>query len=823
MNYHNTNLLGDLGMLSIKKLYNNNSIFQFWTSYLLVLIIPLFIVFICFQYVFRVVEDDANKTNNTMLEHSINLVDSELKSMESLALQAAQSNKLLEFSKATKLDSKNALLALEAMNDIFSLINFHGDNVVDQAYIYCSNSNYIMYENTLYKLGNFEKYITKWGFDLEDWYDRCINNTDRLPFYLASNNNSLIYVLPFSNYLKGENQGVIVLQLDTKKLEYLLDFSNKFEEYAVFVLNANQKLFWTTQNDNSFTSEDDTNNFLLNDNNIDATALSGANVEDIPPEVSIDRNNYSVNSDSMNNNSTNSFYTGDDLKDSSNDLTLEQMTLSIKNKDTQVIQFKSAKNGWQYYVIVPENEVYKELNFLKVFIFSLLIIAVVIGETFSLFLSIRAGRPINDIFRRLDQKENSPRNSEKLGELVSDIIKSNQRYIEDLEKDKPLLQKAFFHDLIKSEFVNAAEIKYMAEKAGLSITSQNYTIVALKVFANNDFYEVDKQTIEDVRILMQVVTSRLEELSKSQIWFYKKDYLTTLAVFLGNQSTEEINTLVEQVFYLVTNSYSVETRWGISSNSNDLLNVWKVCEEAITALENCDSSNHIVQYHSRLDNIKECYFPDMAKESLKNCIQYGDVTRMYNVLNIIQIENFEKRNLSRKRFLKLNSQIVSMLSEFCDSIPEVQDQIIVLNQIVIDYEEGMQEKYFAQLNTICEFLCQESTKKIHLQRSKLVKNIRNYINENYMDSNLGLAKISSVFGISEGYISTIFKEQDGINFADYVEQLRIEKACHLLTENLYKIADISDMVGYNSVQSFRRAFKRVLGINPTEYRLDQET
>ena len=362
----------------------------------------------------------------------------------------------------------------------------------------------------------------------------------------------------------------------------------------------------------------------------------------------------------------------------------------------------------------------------------------------------------------------------------------------------------------------------MAEKAGLSITSQSYTIVALKVFANNDFYEVDKQTIEDVRILMQVVTSRLEELSNSQIWFYKKDYLTTLAVFLGNQSTEEIKALVEQVFYLVTKSYSVETRWGISSNSNDLLNVWKVCEEAITALENCGTNDHIVLYHSRLDNIKECYFPDIAKESLINCIQYGDVTRMYNVLNIIQVENFEKRSLSRKRFLKLNSQIVSMLSEFCDSVPEVKDQIIVLNQIVIDYEEGMQEEYFTQLNTICEFLCQESTKKIHLQRSKLVKNIRNFIDENYMDSNLGLAKISSVFGISEGYISTIFKEQDGINFADYVEQLRIEKACQLLTENQYKIADISDMVGYNSVQSFRRAFKRVLGTNPTEYRQDQE-
>lgn len=787
-------------MLSIKKLYNNNSIFQFWTSYLLVLIIPLFIVFICFQYVFHVVKVDANKTNNTMLLHSINLIDSELKSMESLALQAAQSTKLLEFSKATSLNSKNALLALDVMNDIFSLINFHGVNVVDKAYIYCRNSNYIMYENTLYKLNNFEKYITKWGFDLEEWYERCINNTNRLPFYLPSKNNSLLYVLPFSNYLKGENQGIIVLELDSRKLEYLLDFSNKFEDYAVYITNKDNTIIWTRDN-SDISYKQQWENVQFSDTYKDETKINTSVFEEPNEQPNTENANFSSSSKSMQN---------------------PHINFSITNKDTQIINLKSIKNGWNYYVIVSENEVYKELNVLKIFIFSFLIVAVIIGEIFSLFLSIRAGRPINDIFRRLDQKNTSPRNSEKLGELVSDIIRSNQRYLEDIEKDKPLLQKAFFHDLIKSEFVNAAEINYMAEKAGLAITSQNYTIVALKVFANNDFYEVDKQTIEDVRVLMQVVTNRLEELSRSQIWFYKKDYLTTLVVFLGSQSTEEINALVEQVFYQITNSYSVETRWGISTNSNDLLNVWKVCEEAITALENCDSNNHIIQYNSRLDNIKECYFPDMAKESLKNCIQYGDVTRMYTLLEIIQNENFEKRNLSRKRFLKLNSQIVSMLSEFCDSIPEVKEQILTLNQILIDYKEGMQEKYFAHLNTICEFLCHESTKKIHLQRGKLVKNIRSYITENYMDSNLGLAKISSVFGISEGYVSTIFKEQDGINFADYVEQLRIEKACHLLTENIYKISDISDMVGYNSVQSFRRAFKRVLGINPTDYRHDQE-
>ena len=56
-----------------------------------------------------------------------------------------------------------------------------------------------------------------------------------------------------------------------------------------------------------------------------------------------------------------------------------------------------------------------------------------------------------------------------------------------------------------------------------------------------------------------------------------------------------------------------------------------------------------------------------------------------------------------------------------------------------------------------------------------------------------------------------------MNFADYVEQIRMNRACELLKEKKHNIEEIASLVGYNSVQSFRRAFKRVYGINPREY------
>ena len=103
-------------------------------------------------------------------------------------------------------------------------------------------------------------------------------------------------------------------------------------------------------------------------------------------------------------------------------------------------------------------------------------------------------------------------------------------------------------------------------------------------------------------------------------------------------------------------------------------------------------------------------------------------------------------------------------------------------------------------------------------QAQLVNRIKEYIQEVYVDSNLGLGMVASQFNISEGYISSLFKEQTGINFTEYVEDLRINRACDLLKDTSLNINDIGEQVGYNSVQSFRRAFKRIHGISPSELR-----
>lgn len=91
-----------------------------------------------------------------------------------------------------------------------------------------------------------------------------------------------------------------------------------------------------------------------------------------------------------------------------------------------------------------------------------------------------------------------------------------------------------------------------------------------------------------------------------------------------------------------------------------------------------------------------------------------------------------------------------------------------------------------------------------------------YIEENYTDQQLSLSSVADSFGISEVYLSRLFKQSFEQNFSKYVENLRMEEAKKLIESGNYTITAIAQMVGYNSSQTFRRAYKRVYGCTPKE-------
>jgi AraC-like DNA-binding protein len=87
---------------------------------------------------------------------------------------------------------------------------------------------------------------------------------------------------------------------------------------------------------------------------------------------------------------------------------------------------------------------------------------------------------------------------------------------------------------------------------------------------------------------------------------------------------------------------------------------------------------------------------------------------------------------------------------------------------------------------------------------------------------LTLADFAAQLGMSESRFSRFFRRATGNTFVDFVNRVRINRACQLLMESDRYITHICYEVGFNNVANFNRRFLEIKGMTPTEFRRQAE-
>ena len=67
------------------------------------------------------------------------------------------------------------------------------------------------------------------------------------------------------------------------------------------------------------------------------------------------------------------------------------------------------------------------------------------------------------------------------------------------------------------------------------------------------------------------------------------------------------------------------------------------------------------------------------------------------------------------------------------------------------------------------------------------------------------------------YLSSIFKQNIGIGFCEYLSDIRLRYATTLLTEKQNNITEICEACGYKNISHFIRSFKKKYGTSPSRY------
>ena len=95
--------------------------------------------------------------------------------------------------------------------------------------------------------------------------------------------------------------------------------------------------------------------------------------------------------------------------------------------------------------------------------------------------------------------------------------------------------------------------------------------------------------------------------------------------------------------------------------------------------------------------------------------------------------------------------------------------------------------------------------------------IAGFCNLRYKE-NLSLEMLERELHISKFYISHVINERLGVSFSDYVNSIRINEACRLMLESDKTLKEISREVGFGTVRTFDRVFKKQKGETAREYR-----
>jgi two-component system, response regulator YesN len=111
----------------------------------------------------------------------------------------------------------------------------------------------------------------------------------------------------------------------------------------------------------------------------------------------------------------------------------------------------------------------------------------------------------------------------------------------------------------------------------------------------------------------------------------------------------------------------------------------------------------------------------------------------------------------------------------------------------------------------------ESLPTLKESTNKLVKTAIDFIHSNY-SNDITLDCIAKKIYITPGYLSQLFKQETGINFLDFLNQYRIEKAKEYLAGTFLKNYEISCKIGFKDEKYFSQVFKRYTGLTPSQYK-----
>jgi len=128
----------------------------------------------------------------------------------------------------------------------------------------------------------------------------------------------------------------------------------------------------------------------------------------------------------------------------------------------------------------------------------------------------------------------------------------------------------------------------------------------------------------------------------------------------------------------------------------------------------------------------------------------------------------------------------------------------------------------AEVRSLLERVIDFRESKVKSRYHAMIHKAKQYIDANFADQDISLHSVASIVNVSPNHFSTVFSQETGENFIDYLTRVRIAHAKKLLLTTTMKSTDIAYESGFGDPHYFSFIFKKNSGISPREFRSETE-
>lgn len=207
---------------------------------------------------------------------------------------------------------------------------------------------------------------------------------------------------------------------------------------------------------------------------------------------------------------------------------------------------------------------------------------------------------------------------------------------------------------------------------------------------------------------------------------------------------------------------------------------------------------------------------DEKKILIKNTILNGDANKASILIN----ELFKDiKVVSVKSLRAFYMDIALFLMRVIQETGASREMLIPQKMLSDNFLQHINtlDKLRVHINNVVKRICEYVANIKKSDGKKIIEEISKYI-DNYYYCDINLNTLSAKYYLNPCYLSQLFKTEKGINFSEYLSNIRIQKAAELLTNTDIKTHKIAEMVGYKNPRYFSELFQKHIGITPTEYR-----